>query len=168
MALCDSHSGFLWLELTLSGFHWFSLALSGSFPLSLWLSMALCDSYSGSHWLSLPFSGILWPSLAHYCSLILRIQALIGSQGPCSTLNAAATLTHFLPLCRAVRLCREKKLQIVFFCQTSRSSGKYLPNICDHLFHQTDIWRGFFSAMFNWSSTYLLRHVSFLIELPSP
>ena len=101
-------SGSLWLLLTLSGFHWFSLALSGSFPLSLWLSMALCDSYSGSHWLSLPFSGILWPSLAHYCSLILRIQALIGSQGPCSTLNAAATLTHFLPLCRAVRLCREK------------------------------------------------------------
>ena len=56
--------------------------------------MALCDSYSGSHWLSLPFSGILWPSLAHYCSLILRIQSLIGSQGPCSTLSTAATLTH--------------------------------------------------------------------------
>ena len=59
--------------------------------------MALCDSHSGSHWLSLPLSGILWPSLAHYCSLILRIQPLIGSQGPCSALIADATMTHFLP-----------------------------------------------------------------------
>ena len=59
-----------------------------------WLSTALCDS--GSHWLSLPLSGILWPSLAHYCSLI---SSLIGSQGLCSALSAAATLTHFLPLC---------------------------------------------------------------------
>ena len=58
--------------------------------------MALCDSHSGSHWLSLPLSGILWPSLALYCSLILRIQSLIGSQGPCSALSAVATLTHFL------------------------------------------------------------------------
>ena len=92
--------------------------------------MALCDSYSGSHWLSLPFSGILWPSLAHYCSLILRIQALIGSQGPCSTLNAAATLTHFLPLCRAVRLCREKKAPNSFFLSDQpfigQISSKYL------------------------------------------
>ena len=61
--------------------------------------MALCDSHSGSHWLSLPLSGILWPSLAHYCSVISCIQSLIGSQGPCSALSAAATLTHFLPLC---------------------------------------------------------------------
>ena len=60
--------------------------------------MALCDSHSGSHWLSLPLSGILWPSLAHYCSLISRIQPLIGSQGPCSALIADATMTHFLPL----------------------------------------------------------------------
>ena len=52
--------------------------------------MALRDSHSG----------ILWPSLAHYCSLILRIQSLISSQGPCSALSAAATLTHFLRLCR--------------------------------------------------------------------
>ena len=63
------------------------------------LSMALCDSRSGSHWLSLPLSGILWPSLAHYCSLISRIQPLIGSQGPCSVLIADATMTHFVLLC---------------------------------------------------------------------
>ena len=75
-----------------------SLALTGSLPVSLWLSMALCDSHSGSHWLSLPLSCILWPFLAHYCSLILHIQSLIGPQSPCSALSAAATLTHFLPL----------------------------------------------------------------------
>ena len=62
--------------------------------------MALCDSHSGSHWLSMPLSGILLPSLAH-CSLISRIQSLIGSQGPCLALSAAATLTHFLPLSMA-------------------------------------------------------------------
>ena len=27
-------------------------------------------------------------------------QSLIGSQGPCSALSAAARLTHFLPLCQ--------------------------------------------------------------------
>ena len=37
-------------------------------------------------------------ALAHYCSLISRIQSLIGSQNPCSALSAAATLTHILPL----------------------------------------------------------------------
>ena len=67
MALCDSHSGFLWLELTLSGFHWFSLALSGSFPLSLFLS--------GSLWLSvtptLALTAILWHTLALSGSLSL-------------------------------------------------------------------------------------------------
>ena len=67
---------------------------------SFLLSMALCDSHPGSHWLSLPLSGILLPSLAHYCSLISRIQPLIGSQGPCLALSADATMTHFLPLCR--------------------------------------------------------------------
>ena len=77
----------------------FQMALTGFLPVSLWLSMALCDSHSGSHWLSLPLSGILWPSLAHYCSLISRIQSLIGSQGPCSALSAATTLTHFFPVC---------------------------------------------------------------------
>ena len=66
--------------------------------------MALCDSHSGSHWLSLPLSGILWPSLAHYCSLISRIQPLIGSQGPCSALIADATMTHFIPLWSYIRL----------------------------------------------------------------
>ena len=81
----------------------FQMALTGFLPVSLWLSMALCDSHSGSHWLSLPLSGILWPSLAHYCSLISRIQPLIGSQGPCSALIADATMTHFLPLCSIVR-----------------------------------------------------------------
>ena len=91
-------SGSLWLLLTLSGFHWLSLALTGSLPVSLWLSMALCDSHSGSHWLSLPLSGILWPSLAHYCSLISRIQPLIGSQGSCLALIADATMTHYIPL----------------------------------------------------------------------
>ena len=60
--------------------------------------MALCDSHSGSHWLSLPLSGILWPSLAHYCSLISRIQPLIGSQGSCLALIADATMTHYIPL----------------------------------------------------------------------
>ena len=58
--------------------------------------MALCDSHSGSHRLSLPLSGILWPSLAHYCSLISRIQPLIGPQGPCSALITDATMTHFI------------------------------------------------------------------------
>ena len=86
-----------------TGSHWLLLDLSGSYwispCLSLWLSMALCDSHSGSHWLSLPLSGILWPSLAHYCSLISRIQPLIGSQGPCSALIADATMTYFIPLC---------------------------------------------------------------------
>ena len=95
---CDSHSGSLWLLLTLSGFHWLSLALTGSLPVSLWLSMALCGSHSGSHWLSLPLSGIFWPSMAHYCSLISRIQPLIGTQGPCSPLIADATMKHFNPL----------------------------------------------------------------------
>ena len=75
-----------------------SLNLTGSLPVSLWLSMALCDSHSGSHWLSLPLSGILWPSLAHYCSLISRIQPLIGSQGSCLALIADATMTHYIPL----------------------------------------------------------------------
>ena len=73
-----------------------SLSLSGS--------MALCDSHSGSQWLSLPLSGILWPSLAHYCSLISRIQPLIGSQGPCSALITDATMTHFIPLWSYIRL----------------------------------------------------------------
>ena len=77
----------------------FQMALTGFLPVSLWLSMALCDSHSGSHWLSLPLSSKLWPSLAHYCSLISRIQPLIGSQGPCSALIADATMTHFIPLC---------------------------------------------------------------------
>ena len=73
-----------------------SLALIGYLPVSLWLSLALCDSHSGSHWLSLSFSGILWPSLAHYCSLILRIQSMIGSQGPCLALSAADALSPAL------------------------------------------------------------------------
>ena len=48
------------------------------------VSLALCDSHFGSHWLTLPLFGILWPSdVAHYCSLILRIQSLIGSQRRC-------------------------------------------------------------------------------------
>ena len=75
-----------------------SLRLLLDLSLSLSGSMALCDSHSGSQWLSLPLSGILWPSLAHYCSLISRIQPLIGSQGPCSALIADATMTHFIPL----------------------------------------------------------------------
>ena len=37
-------------------------------------------------------------SLAQYCSLISLIQSLIGSQGPCSAISAAATLTHFAPV----------------------------------------------------------------------
>ena len=61
----------------------FQMAITGFLPVSLWLSMALCDSHSGSHWLSLPLSGKLWPSLAHYYSLILRTQSLIGSQRRC-------------------------------------------------------------------------------------
>ena len=62
-----------------------SLALYGSLWLPLWLSLAL--------------TATLWHTLAHYCSLISRIQPLIGSQGPCWALIAYATMTHFLPLC---------------------------------------------------------------------
>ena len=79
-----------------------SVALSGSYWISPCLSLALYGSLWLPLWLSLPLSGILWPSLAHYCSLISRIQSLIGSQGPCSALSATATLTHFLPLWRCV------------------------------------------------------------------
>ena len=80
--LSQAFTGSLWLLLDLS------LSLSGS----LWLSV------TGFHWLSLPLSGILWPSLAHYCSLISRIQPLIGSQGSCLALIADATMTHYIPL----------------------------------------------------------------------
>ena len=88
MALCDSHSGSLWLPLalTLSGFHWLSLALTTSLSVSLWLSLALCDSHSGSHWLSLPLSGLLGPSLAHFCFY-----------SPWSALRALAWLSAPLP-----------------------------------------------------------------------
>ena len=121
-------SGSLWLLLTLSGFHWLSLALTGSLPVSLWLSLALCDSHSGSHWLSLPLSGILWPSLAHYCSLISRIQPLIGSQGPCLALIADATMTHFIPL-----WCEPIVFQRNHFVQGKRNIGKYINH---HVFVQ--------------------------------
>ena len=91
-------AGSIWLSLSLYGFLqlslWLPLALTGS----LWLSRSLCDSHSGFHWLSPPLSDLLWPSQAHYCSLILLIQSLIGSQGSCSAISAAATLTHFAPV----------------------------------------------------------------------
>ena len=127
-----------------------SLALTGSLPVSLWLSMALCDSHSGSHWLSLPLSGKLWPSLAHYCSLISRIQPLIGSQGPCSTLIADAMMTHSrsgegqliqgLDLGLHLRLANVDEL----YARTSSrtSDGKVLGSLDDglsrqHLGHDT-------------------------------
>ena len=72
-----------------------SLALSGSYWISPCLSLALY----GSHCHSLAYSGPLWLT----CSLISRIQSLIGSQGPCSALSTAATLTHFLLLCKSPR-----------------------------------------------------------------
>ena len=97
------------LKMAPPGSNLLSRAFTGSLwlllDLSLSLSMALCDSHSGSHWPSLPLSGILWPSLAHYCSLILRIQPLIGSQGPCSALIANSTMMHFIPLCKKVFFC---------------------------------------------------------------
>ena len=88
-----------WTMLKKLHFSLVMASLTGSLPVSLWLSMALCDSHSGSHWLSPPLSGLLWPSLAHYCSLTSLIQSLIIPQGPCSALSAAATLTHFVPVC---------------------------------------------------------------------
>ena len=71
-----------------------SLYLTPLLSGSNWLSLALC----GSQWLSLPLSDSLWFSLAHYCSEISLIQALLSSQGPCSALRAAPTLTHFIPV----------------------------------------------------------------------
>ena len=57
MALCDSHSGSLWLLLTLSGFHWLS-----------WLLLDLSLSLSGSLWLfvtpTLALIATLWHTLA--------------------------------------------------------------------------------------------------------
>ena len=88
--------------LASSGSKWLLLALSDSFWLSPFLFLALSGFHSGSPWLSFPLFGLLWPSQTHYCSLISRIQSLIGSQGPCLALSAAATLTHFLPLCSSV------------------------------------------------------------------
>ena len=128
----------------------FQMALTGFLPVSLWLSMALCDSHSGSHWLSLPLSGKLWPSLAHYCSLISRIQPLIGSQGPCSTLIADAMMTHSrsgegqliqgLDLGLHLRLANVDEL----YARTSSrtSDGKVLGSLDDglcrqHLCHDT-------------------------------
>ena len=76
-----------WLTDLLTLAHYDSFCLSLTHSGSNWLSLALCDSHSGSHWLSLPLSGLLWLSLwlslAHYCSLILLTQSLIGSQASC-------------------------------------------------------------------------------------
>ena len=89
----------------------FSLALTGSLCGSVWLVLSLSLSLSGSLWLSatptLAPTGHHCHSLAHYCSPILIIQSLIGSQGPCSALSAAATLTHFILVCLSstMRLC---------------------------------------------------------------
>jgi len=58
--------------------------------------------------------------------------------------NWRGGMTNMKLVCRAVRSCREKKAQNSFFCQTSPSWSRYLPNICSPLFHQTDIWRGFY------------------------
>ena len=65
--------------------------------MALTVSFWLSDSHSGSQWLSV--AATLWHTLAHYCSLISRIQPLIGSQVPCLALIADATMTHFLLLC---------------------------------------------------------------------
>ena len=86
----------LWLPLALTCSLRLSLALSGSYWISPCLSLALYGSLWLPLWLSLALTATLWPSLAHYCSLISRIQPLIGSQGPCSAL--IATMTHFIPL----------------------------------------------------------------------
>ena len=61
---------------------------------TLRLTLRPSSSFSGSLWPTLAHLLTLWPSLAHYCSLISRLQSLIGSQGPCSALSAAATLTQ--------------------------------------------------------------------------
>ena len=48
-------------------------------------------------------------------------------------------------ICRVEHLDRaEKKSSKQPFCQTSRSRSKYLPNIFYHLYHETDIWQGFY------------------------
>ena len=88
----------LWLSVTLtlatSGTNWLSQALTGSLWLlildlslslsgSLWLSMTPTLAPTGSHCHSLDYSGPIWPSLAHYCSLILLILSLLGSQRRC-------------------------------------------------------------------------------------
>ena len=147
-------SGSLWLLLTLSGFHWLSLALTRSLPVSLWLSMALCDCHSGSHWLSLPLFGILWPSLAHYCSPILRIQPLIGSQGLCSALIVDATMKHFIPLCMSSwysHTAVSNKIKLYYLSTISFYLGMLLLNTdvfvfaYHHHFQAADIgstWRG--------------------------
>jgi len=125
-----------------------SLALSGS----LWLSVTPTLALIGSHWLSLPFSDILWPSQAHYCSLILRFQPLIGSQGPCSALIADAMMTHSrsgegqliqgLDLGLHLRLANVDEL----YARTSSrtSDGKVLGSLDDGLSRQHlghDTWR---------------------------
>ena len=91
----------LWLPLALTCSLRLSLALSGSYWISPCLSLALYGSLWLPLWLSLALTATLWHTLAplaHYCSQTSRIQSLIGSQGRCSALSAAAMLTHFLPL----------------------------------------------------------------------
>ena len=85
-----------------------SLAVSGSYWISPCLSMALCDSHSGSLWLSLPLSGILWPSLAHNCSLISRIQPLIGSHRRCHNDALYPALENMLLLSYSTRCCIQR------------------------------------------------------------
>ena len=84
MALCDSHSGSLWLLLTLSGFHWLSLALTGSLPVSLcslWLSVTPTLALTGSHCHSLAYAGSLL--LSNFAYRLTLTGPLLGSHRRC-------------------------------------------------------------------------------------
>ena len=91
-------TGSLRLLMALSGSYWIfpclSLALNGSLWLPLWLPLALTVTL----WLTLALSGSLL--LSNFaCTVLDRVSGpLLGSQGPCSALSAAATLTHFIPV----------------------------------------------------------------------
>ena len=128
-----------WLSLTPTLAPSGSNLLSQAFTGSLWLLVDLSLSLSGSLWLSvaptLALTGSHCHSLAHYCSLISRIQPLIGSQGPCSALIADATMTHFIPLWNSsdlhvntyyqINLHAMRKNLFKFFCVLS--GAKWFP-----------------------------------------
>ena len=64
MALCDCHSGSLWLSQTFTDSLWLLLDLSLSLSGSLWLSVTPTLALTGSHCHSLAYSGPLWLTIA--------------------------------------------------------------------------------------------------------